>query len=54
MFPLFSKIEKQVDALRAVVVNTVKYVGLIVYPINPAVTQRPEKLIYSTISPFIR
>ena len=33
MVPLLSKLETQIDALRAVFVNSVKYVGLIIYPI---------------------
>lgn len=37
MFPLFSKLEKQVTELRVVFVDSVKYVGLITYPIIAAI-----------------
>jgi O-antigen/teichoic acid export membrane protein len=33
MFPLFSKLEHQIDALKVVFVDSIKYLGLIIYPI---------------------
>ena len=45
MFPLFSKLENQIDALRAVFVDSIKYLGLIIYPITAVVIALASEII---------
>ena len=45
IFPLFSKLEKQGDILRAMFVNSVKYMGLIIYPIIAAIIALASEIV---------
>jgi len=45
MFPLFSKIENNVEALRVVFIDSVKYVGLIIYPIIAVVIALAPEIV---------
>ena len=45
MFPLFSKLENQIDALRAVFIDSIKYLGIIIYPIIAVVIALAHEII---------
>lgn len=46
LFPLFSKLESNPEALRMVFVNSVKYIGLIVFPIVAVIGALSHQIIY--------